>query len=97
LLAEHISGASRGDPTIKPAITPISQAEARDLPIICRRMDQPLPASTLLAPPTCEGRMKGHLHLIVQIEISVWHKREQLRQIGGKLIPQISLNQVMHG
>src|SRR6266516_8078227 len=97
LLAEHISGAPRGDPAIKPAITPIHQAEAIDLPIIPRRLDQTLPASTFEAPEAREGRVKGKLHLILQIKISVWHQREQLRQIGGKLIPQISLNQVMHG
>jgi hypothetical protein len=41
--------------------------------------------------------VKGHLHFILQIEVSAWHKGEQIRQVGGKLIPQISLNQVMGG
>jgi hypothetical protein len=41
--------------------------------------------------------VKGHLHLILQIEISAWQKREQRWQVGGKLTPQISLDQVMHG
>jgi hypothetical protein len=36
--------------------------------------------------------MKGHLHLILQIEVSPWQQREQLRQISGKLIPQINLD-----
>jgi hypothetical protein len=41
--------------------------------------------------------VKGHLHLILQIEVSAWHEREQLWQVGGKLTPQISLDQVMNG
>jgi hypothetical protein len=41
--------------------------------------------------------VKGHLHLILQIEVSAWQKREQRWQVGGKLTPQISLDQVMHG
>jgi hypothetical protein len=41
--------------------------------------------------------MKGHLHLILQIEVSAWHKREQCWRIGGQLTPQISLDQVLHG
>ena len=41
--------------------------------------------------------MKGQLHFILQIQVSAWHKREQIRQVGGQLIPQISLNQGMDG
>jgi hypothetical protein len=41
--------------------------------------------------------VKGNLHLILEIEVSTWHKREQLWQIGGKLTPQISLDQVING
>jgi hypothetical protein len=38
--------------------------------------------------------MKSHLHLILQIEISTGQKREHIFQVGGKLIPEVSLNQV---
>jgi hypothetical protein len=41
--------------------------------------------------------MKSHLHLILQIEISTRHKCEQIFQVGGKLIPQVSLHQIMNG
>jgi len=41
--------------------------------------------------------MKSHLHLVLQIEISVWQQCEQIGQFGGKLIPQVSLNQIMNG
>ena len=41
--------------------------------------------------------MKGHLHLILQIEVSLRQECEQRCQVGGQLTPQISLDQIMHG
>jgi hypothetical protein len=41
--------------------------------------------------------MKSHLHLILQIEVSACYKCKQFWQVGGKLIPQISLDQTMNG
>jgi hypothetical protein len=41
--------------------------------------------------------MKSHLHLILQIEVSAWQQSEQISQVGGKLIPQVSFNQIMNG
>jgi hypothetical protein len=41
--------------------------------------------------------MKGKLHFILQVEISVWQQGEEARQVGGKLLPQISLDQVGDG
>jgi hypothetical protein len=41
--------------------------------------------------------MESHLHLILQIEISAWEQSEQISQVGGKLIPLVSLNQIMNG
>jgi hypothetical protein len=97
LLAEHLGRAPRSDPAIEPAIAPVHQAEAIDLAIVPRRFDQALPTSPFEAPDTRESRVKGHLHFILQIEVSAWHKGEQIRQVGGKLIPQISFHQVMGG
>ena len=97
LLTEHIGGASRSHSAIEPAIAPVQQAEAIDLAIVPRRFDQALPPSPFEAPDTRESRVKGHLHFILQIQVSAWYKREQIRQVGGKLTPQISLNQVMDG
>ena len=34
--------------------------------------------------------MKSHLHLILQIQISMRHKRKQLWQIGWQLIPVLA-------
>ena len=87
LLAEHISGASGSNPAIEPAITPVQQAKPIHLPIIPRRFDQALPAAPFSRPEPRKGRMKSHLHLILQIQVSAWEEREQPRQVGGKLIP----------
>src|SRR5436305_13665880 len=93
----HIGSASRSDAAIEPAIAPVDQAKAIDPPIISRRFDQALATTTLATPDACQGRVKGHLHLILQIEVSEGQKREQRWQLGRKLTPQISLDQVMHG
>ena len=37
-----------------------------------------------------EGRVKGKLELILEVEIS-------MRQISRKLIPQVSSHQILHG
>jgi hypothetical protein len=41
--------------------------------------------------------MKGHLHFILQIQVRVRQECEQHWQVGGKLTPQISLDQVFDG
>ncbi len=96
LLTEHLGSASRSDPPIEPAIAPVEQTKAIDLPIIPRRFDQALPASSFATPHARQRRVKGHLHLILQIQVSARHKREQRWQVGGKLTPQISLDQVLN-
>jgi hypothetical protein len=97
LFAEHIGSSSRSDSTIEPALTPVHQAKAVDPAVIPRRFDQPLPTSPLATPHARQRRMKGHLHLILQIQVSSRQECQQRRQVGGKLIPQISLDQIMHG
>lgn len=97
LLTEHISRASRRNTAIEPAITPVHQAKAVDLAIVPRRLYQALPSSPFATPYTCEGWVKGNLYFILQIEISAWYKREQIWQVGRKLSPQISLDQIMNG
>ena len=97
LLAEHISSASGSNTAIEPAITPIHQAKTIHFPIIPRRFDQALPASSFSRPNARQGRVKSYLHLILQIEVSAWQESEQISQVGGKLVPQVSLDQVMNG
>jgi hypothetical protein len=41
--------------------------------------------------------MKGHLHLILQIPVRLRQECEQGWQVDGKLTPQISFDQLMHG
>ena len=72
LLAEDISGAPKSNAAIEPAITPVQQTKAIDFPIIPRCFDQALPASSFSRPDAREGWVKGHLHLILQIEVRVW-------------------------
>jgi len=97
LLAEHIGGASGSEPASEPAITPVDQTKAIDLAIIPRRLDQALPTSTLATPDARQHRVKGHLHLILQIQVCVWKKGEQGSQVGWQLTPQISCDQVIDG
>ena len=97
LLAEDISGTPGSNTAIEPAITPVQQAKAIDFPIIPRCFNQPLPASSFSRPDARKGRVKSHLHLILQIEVSMWQQCEQISQVGGKLIPQVSLDQIMNG
>ncbi len=41
--------------------------------------------------------MKGKLYLILQIEIGSRQQGEKVGKVGGKLIPQISLDQLVDG
>src|SRR5215470_9490756 len=95
--AEHISSASGSNTATLPAITPIHQAKTRHFPIIPRRFDQALPASSFSRPHARQGRVKSYLHLILQREVSAWQESEHISQVGGKLLPQVSFDQVMNG
>jgi hypothetical protein len=85
------------DSSIEPTIAPVQQAKAIDLAIIPWRFDQTLSTPPFAGPNTRKRRVKSHLHLILQIEVSTWQKGEHVFHIGGKLTPQISLDQVMNG
>jgi hypothetical protein len=41
--------------------------------------------------------MKGKLHLILQIEVSLRQTSKQVWQVGRKLIPQISFDEIFDG
>lgn len=97
LLAEDISGASRSDPAIEPAITPVHQTTAGDVPSIPRCVDQTLPTSSFSRPEAREGWVKGHLPLVLPREISTRHQREHVFPVGRKLIPPVSLDQIRNG
>ena len=97
LLAEDVSSASCGNAAIEPAITPVYQAKAVHFPIIPRCFNQALPTPSFSRPNAREGGVKGHLHLVLQIEIGTRQQGEQAFQVGGKLIPQVRLHQNMNG
>jgi hypothetical protein len=97
VLTEDISGAPCGNTAIKPPIAPVQQAKTIDVPMIGRCLDQAWPASSFPRPDACDGRVKGHRHLIVRRQMRVWQQSEQTSQIGGKLIAQVSLNQIRNG
>ncbi len=93
LFTEHIGGASRSNSAIEPAIAPVEQAKAIHLAVVSRGLDQALPASPFEAPEPRERRVKGELHLILQIEIGLRQEGKQNGKIDRKLSLQISLNQ----
>jgi len=97
LVTEDVSGASRGNPAIKPSVAPIDQPKAVHFAVVAWGLDQTLPTPPLETPDACERRMKGELHLTLQVEVGVWQSPEELWHIGRKLTPQISLDQVLDG
>src|SRR5512135_80041 len=97
LFTKDISSSSRGDPAIKPAVSPVDQPKAIDLAVLARRFHQPLPTTPFQAPDPRQGGMKGKLHLILQVEIGMRHQGEEMRQVRWELTPQINVDQVSHG
>src|SRR5712691_7348422 len=77
---------------IKPSVAPIDQPKAVHFAVVAWGLDQTLPTPPLETPDACERRMKGELHLILQVEVGVWQSPEELWHIGRKLTPQISLD-----
>ena len=97
LFAEHIGCASKSEPAIEPAIAPIHQAKSIDLAVVSRGLDEALPTAPFPTPESGKGRVKGELDLILQIEVGSRQQGQQIGKVGGKLIPQISLDQAVNG
>src|SRR5579871_2748421 len=92
LFTEHLCRPSFCHTTIKPAIAPIQQPKAIDLAIVSRRLDEALPTSPLWRPKPRQGRMKGKLDLVLQIEVCMRHESKQIRKIRRELWREIWLN-----
>src|SRR5512142_2134967 len=92
LLTLHIGSAPRSNPAIEPTIAPVQQTKAVDLTVISRCLDQTLPAPSFPRPDARESRVKGHLDLILQVEVSMWQDSQQIGQISRKLIPQVNFH-----
>jgi hypothetical protein len=67
------------------------------MPVVSRSLNQALSPSAFETPESGQRWMKSKLHLILQIEISLRKTLQQFWQVGGKLIPQISLDQIVDG
>lgn len=97
LLTEEGGGALGADAPVEPALAPIDQAKAVDLPVGAGGLDQALAASPFAAPDARERRVQGDLHLVLEVEISIRKESEQVGHSGGELIPQIRLNEIAKG
>ncbi len=97
-LGTEESGRALGaDPSVKPAVAPIDQAEAIGFAVVARGLDPALAAPPFGRPQARERGMPGDLHLILYVEIGAGEEGHQLRNIGGQLIPQISVHHVGQG
>ena len=74
-------------------VAPIDQAEAVGFAVVAGRLDQALAAPSLAAPDPRQRGVKGNLHLILEVDIRIRKEGEQVRDIGGEVIPQIGLHQ----
>jgi hypothetical protein len=97
LFTKDIRSSSRSAPAITPPISPVHQSKAIGLAVIAWRFHQPVPATPFQAPDPRKGWVKGKLHLILQVEIGLREQRQEVRYIDGKVTPQISFDQVLHG
>jgi hypothetical protein len=98
LLTEHISGASRSDSAIEPAIAPVHQTKAIDPPIIPRCfaafVAHVAPCDTRRASASDERPPASHPG---SIQVRLRQECEQGFKVDRKLTPQISFDQLMHG
>ena len=97
LSAKDIRRATWGQAAVKPALTPIDEAEAIDLVVGARGLDQPLPATAFPAPDPCKSGMKRKLDLILEIEIGVWQEGPQFFHIWRYFLQEIGLDKGGNG
>ena len=95
--AKDIRCAPWSQATIKPAFTPIDEAEAIDFIVGPGRLDEALPASAFATPEAGEGRMERERDLIVQIEISPGQEVKQGLHIWRHFSEQVRLDEGSHG
>jgi hypothetical protein len=95
--AKNISGASWSQSAVKPALTPINEAETIDLVVGPGRLDQALPPSAFATPDAGQGRMERKLDFILQIEISLGQEGEQFFQVWRHFMEQVRLYESSHG
>ena len=94
---KDIGGASWGQAAVKPARTPIDEAEAVDLIVGAGSLDQPLSAPAFPAPDSREGRMKRKLNLILEIKIGARQERQQFFQVWRYFRQEIGIDESGNG
>ncbi len=82
---------------VEPAVPPVDETEAMDLLVVARGFDPSLSRMTLAAPDSGQRRMQVELDLVLQVEISLGQKRQEVTDIRGNLIQQVGRNQLFNG
>src|SRR5262249_6229608 len=73
---ERRRAALGGKGAIKEALAPVHQSEAVDLGVVARCTHKTLTAPAFTTPHSCKRRMQSKLHLILEVDIGFWHKRQ---------------------
>lgn len=94
---KDIGGASWGQAAVKPALTPIDEAEAIDLVIGAGGLHQSLPTTAFPAPDPREGGMKRILDLILEIEVGVRQEGQQFCHVWRHFLQEIGIDKSGHG
>ena len=94
---KDIGGAPWGQSTVKPALTPIDEAEAIDLVVGAGGLNQPLPATAFPAPDPREGGMKRIRDLILEIEIGAWQEGQQCCHVWWHVRQEIGIDKLGKG
>lgn len=94
LLAEGVSGAPGGEAPVEPAVTPVDQAEAVDLGVGPRGLDQPLPAAPPAAPHARQRGMEGDVDLALEVDIGAGRQRQQRGDVTRHGIQQRGLDEI---
>jgi len=97
LLCEGWRGSLGREVPVEPAISPVDETEAMDLLIVARCFNPSLSGMALAAPDPRQRRMQVELALVLQVEISLGQKRQEVTDIRRNLIQQVGRNQLFNG
>jgi hypothetical protein len=95
--AQDSRRATWGQAAVKPALTPSDEAEAIDLVVGARGLDQLLPATALPAPDPRKRGLKRQLDLILELEIGVWQEGPPCFHVWRYCLQEIGLDKGGNG
>ena len=95
--AKDIRRTAWGQTAVKPALTPIDEAEAVDLVVGAGGLDQPLPATAFPTPDPRERGMECKPDFILEIEIGVRQEGPQFCHVGRHVLQEIGLDKSGNG